>query len=87
MKIVALRTILAISQFVLIISATMLFSWIGHDGEGAALGMRSYLFSLPAALLSILLLRGILTWKKVGVNILICITLGLILGRISFHTA
>ncbi|MDF3057032.1 MAG: hypothetical protein K0R17_1247 [Rariglobus sp.] len=87
MKIVVLKTLLAICQFFLIIFATVLASWIGYPGEGDGIGMRSFLFSFPASLLSFLLLKGILTWKKAGVNLLICITLGIILGRINFYTA
>ena len=64
----------------------MFASWVGAPGEGDGLGMRAYLFSLPAGLFSFLLIRGKLNWKKVGINALICIAVEIILGRINFHT-
>jgi hypothetical protein len=65
----------------------MISSWIGYDGDGDGLGFRSYLFSLPICLLSLILLIGPLTWKKAGTNLLICIAASIILGRINYFTA
>ena len=87
MKTVAIKGALFICQFQLVVMVTMLASWVHYVGEGSDLGMRSCLFSFPAGLASFILLKGPLTWRRAGLNLLICVVVGVVLGRINFHTA